>query len=525
MDILNKYKKSQIIEKFPELQTGDSNSFISIFKYCSKKPECFYNREIFSLYYNWLKVQEKQDPKSLAVYLENETNDISNAIKWLNQINDLNIHDDIISGKDGYNLLENIDKDIHPNYLKLVEDVFAPLIRLIAYFSRKKRKVKVEDMDLFNMVKEIQDYCLDMITIIQPYHHIIRNGIAHNGIDYLNQEIKYTDKKNNSESFHYDDVIKFFDNMIDNCNGMMLALKIFLINNKKNNYKVPFAFLVEELIAQVNNKWVEVNNCIPMIIKDNISQLLIYSFVRTTSFTRASLFVYHIAALAESLLSGYGRYFVSIRSDCILPGWFSFRGEKLELARLSPEINYNIYSDVIDDSGFFFQPRIKYPKLFYQADLFWDIFKSNYIFFIKDLKDLFQKANISIVSTEIHKNGHHVVVNADIVLKVKEGEEVVSYIKSNYKKIVAVAARKAKRNDKIFCISHVLPLGFARVNVYLEMARKRALKRYDLRDKLLCTLQFKNLPRIQCPDIVESVPEKFGLYRIMWNKKWFARIL
>lgn len=526
LDNINNFKRTRIVEKFPELKLCSTHNYLSFFKYISSAPECFYNRNVFSLFYNWLQKQKTVENQKMYIYFVNETNKISNAIRCLNQINKLNIHDDNNTvGKDYYNLLEDIDEHIHPNYLKLIETVYSPLIRLIAFFSRINRNAKVDDMKIFNMVQEIQEQCKDMAIIIQPYHHIIRNGIAHGGITYLNREIRYTDNKGNSESFFDTDIIQFFDDMLDICNAMMLALKLFFIVNKENGYRFPLAFLIEELIAQSTNRYVEVNNCITMTIKNNVSQLLIYSFVKTTSFRRANFFMFHIASLAESLLPGFGRYFISIKSNCVFPGWFAFRGDKLALARLSPEKNYNIYADVIDEAGVFFQPRIKYPELFYKVDLYFSIIKTNYKFLIHNLKNIFQKVDICDVNTEVHRNGYHVVVNADAVLRALSEKGMIPYIKKNYKKIVAVILKKARKNDKRLSINQVLPLGFLRVNVYSEMARKRTFKRYGLRDKLICTLQFRRLSRISCPDIWGSIAEQLGLYRIMWNKEWLKERL
>lgn len=220
--IIIDYKKAKILEKFPELEKLQSDNFISIYKYISHIPECFYNEEVFNLFSDWLISTDFSNQGLLKSYFSDNEKRISNAIRNLNQINELNIHDEDIQGKDDYNLLEVIDNCIHPNYLRLVEGVFAPLIHPIGYISRLLRNAGVEKLDVYNLVEEIQSKYSGFQVLIRPYNHIIRNSIAHRSVDYLNHEIQYSDK-NGTETLFYADVITLFDDLIDCCNAIVFA--------------------------------------------------------------------------------------------------------------------------------------------------------------------------------------------------------------------------------------------------------------------------------------------------------------
>ena len=64
---------------------------------------------------------------------------------------------------------------------------------------------------------------------VRQYRHIIRNGIAHGGITFLQREIKYRDKKGNEETVDTRSVVRLCDDLLDTCNGLAVALKIFCI--------------------------------------------------------------------------------------------------------------------------------------------------------------------------------------------------------------------------------------------------------------------------------------------------------
>ena len=75
----------------------------------------------------------------------------------------------------------------------------------------------------------------------------------------------------------------------------------------KNGYQLPLAFIIDELKAQTENKWLEVNNYISTIIRHNDSQLVIYTFVKTTDILKVKYFLLQIANLGESLMPSFAR--------------------------------------------------------------------------------------------------------------------------------------------------------------------------------------------------------------------------
>ena len=505
------YKKSQITKCFPVLQNSKCENYVSLYKFITHIPECFYNEKVFSTYFDWLKTADVSQHEDLVKYFIEYENRLSSAIRNISQVNELKIHDEDLKGKDEYNLLEIIDNCIHPNYLKILEGVFSPLIHPVAYLSRVLRNSSVEKLDIFNSVEEIQIQCPNMEILVKPYIHIVRNGIAHGSVEYLNNEIKYTDKKGNSEILYSVDVITLFDELVDCCNAMVLALKIFFASQYKNEYKIPFALLIDELKTQNENKWLEINNCIQMTIQSKGTQLLVYALVKTTDVLKVHYFILQVASLSESLMPGYDRYFISLKSEHAYSGWCSFDGAKLKQARTTTTEEYVPFVNAIDDSGVFFHPKIKYPKLFYKFDNFVESFLIYFRITKKNLENEYKRSNILIKNYESHRSYFSTVLNADVVLIVNSEVDISKYIKSHYSKIVRYVSRH---------IIKYLPLGFARISVYSKQMRKRTYKHYGLGEDLICVIQYKKLQRIRCRNIFESIVEEHGLYRIEWNKKW-----
>ena len=220
-----------------------------------------------------------------------------------------------------------------------------------------------------------------------------------------------------------------------------------------------------------------------------------------------------IANLAETLMPGYDRYFIKLKSKCAYDGWYSFDGVKLEQARKATAEDYKSFVTAIDDeAGIFFHPKIKFPHLFYKIDNFIEIFLAHLKNTKSSLKNEYKEKNILIVNYESHRNSILSVVNADIVIL--GVENIIEYVEKHYKKIVHYVSRQ---------VAKIYPLGFARIAVYSRMLRKRTYKHYGLDKCLICVIQYKKLSEISCPTIFESTVENYGLYHIEWNKKWLAQ--
>lgn len=515
---INDYRRTKIIKKIPELALCSHESFLSIDKYLNHLPEKYFDKKVYCDMFSWLNTCYSMNSVKLKEYFEVEANNLSKAFECLTQINNTQLHDDFINGIDDLDILRNIDSNIHPTYLRTVESIFTQLIKPIAFFSRIDRKKPLEGLDLYNSLEEIK--LTSLAYIVKIYNHTLRNAIAHGGITFRNSEIEYTDKKGNSITLFYRDIIRLFDDLIDVCNGLSLSIKIFLLLYKNEGIKLPHSFLMEELFEETKTKWIKVEGCVETIIPQG-NQLIIYTRPNTTDDRKILFLSFHIAMLAEYLSPGYVRYFISLKSDKCMSGWIAFSGCELEKVRKLESESYSDYKYAIESPGLFFIPKYRLPKIFYKLDSLKESFKYQYKIQTDVLKQALLKAFILVKNSNMHRNSWGIVLSGEVFIDVKNNE-IPEYIRKYRKKLIHSVLRLARNKKTFFSIERYLPLGYARISIYSKEYRKRQLPEYGLGEALVCTIQIQKISRIKSPDIFGAKIEQIGKYRIAWNKNWLT---
>ncbi|MGI0517664.1 hypothetical protein E4N81_06395 [Treponema denticola] len=348
----------------------------------------------------------------------------------------------------------------------------------------------------------------------------MRNAIAHGGITFRNSEIEYTDKKGNSITLFYRDIIRLFDDLIDVCNSLSLSIKIFLLLYKNEGIKLPHSFLMEELFEETKTKWIKVEGCVETIIPQG-NQLIIYTRLNTTDDRKILFLSFHIAMLAEYLSPGYVRYFISLKSDKCMSGWIAFSGCELEKVRKLKSESYSDYKYAIESPGLFFIPKYRLPKIFYKLDSLKESFKYQYKIQTDVLKQALLKAFILVKNSNMRRNSWGIVLSGEVFIDVKNNE-IPEYIRKYRKKLIHSVLRVARNQKTFFSIEKYLPLGYARISIYSKEYRKRQLPEYGLGEALVCTIQIQKISRIKSPDIFGAKIEQIGKYRIAWNKNWLT---
>jgi hypothetical protein len=226
----------------------------------------------------------------------------------------------------------SFDLKLNHAYLKLLESVLYPLIYLIAYQSRVKRGKSTEKLDIYNCVEELRNTIYESFTI--TYDNTIRNGIAHGGITYNKDEISFIDKEKRVEITYRDFLSKDHD-LIDNCNAIILAINIFYIKDIDSGIIIPKELMIEELKAETNSPWWNIEGSLDSTIINGESQLMIFARPNTTDINKIRYTTVMTGILAEYYAPGYKRYFISLKSPVCLPGWAAFVGVLFNENRLN----------------------------------------------------------------------------------------------------------------------------------------------------------------------------------------------
>lgn len=517
---INNYWNEKILYSFPVLKDAPDSKYLSLKEYIHERPQKFYSLKAFEEYLSFIDSSPvKNSAWFKKLYLEIE-HDLNIAIKSLNDVNSIDIHDIFTPDNDIENI-RFIDNHIHFNYLKLIEAVYHKFLLFIAYNQRLQRNKPTDGLDIYNCIEEVKTSKFAFLT--DCYDNTIRNGIAHGGITYKDFDTVYKDKKGKLVQIRTKEIITIFDNLLDICNGLSLAFKIFIILNREyfqiNNLGIPKQFLIQELKAQANApKW-EVIDCLENEIVNGRKQFNIFTKNQLIEHQEVNYYAFRTAVLAEYFARGFDRYFFSLESKYSLPGWAAYDGTILKRERLRNSNDLEGYQGVLEDNMLFFISRIKLPRSIKKIVRFLRLAKTimpleydkntNYIF----------KRKYELRETKPFRRGVSIIINDPSVCILPEfSDNIIDLVRNDFKKITKYAIRESKK--KLGFWNRFLRTKYIRVTLYDTDLRKRKLRGSGLIDSLVCSITINRSKKIKNIDFIGGIPEQKGKYRIVWNGKW-----
>lgn len=513
-------RKLALKVRFPELASCSDGLFLSLGKYLDGMPHQFYSELVYCEYMQWLEKRDHTARGQLQAYLSEREAEIDRALLHLEEINGLGWHDSF-QKLDDYEVIRFVDQQVHPTYLRLVEAVFCPLLRVVAHFSRIDREKGTDGLDVWSVVEELQGSCLE--DALGPYHHIIRNGIGHGGVTFLEKAIRYRDKKGNEEKFGDSEIVRICDDLIDTCNALALAFSVFVLTRKPYGYRLPRQLLIEELSAETKSPWWEIVGCTPSQFA-GVNQLIVYARPNTADLRKVQMATLQSGILAEQFAPGFDRYFFSIRAENSWPGWSAFDGKKLRELRERQNVYLEDYRDVIKDGLPFYVTRFRLPAPLGRLETLVIAFRIHLPQYVVEFRRKLGVPDISVRNAGIHRNSWGCVLNGSVFLRAADGEVDQDGIRKSCRAIIRRALSCARQQLSIADSTRHLPLGYARIAVFRKNYRKRRLSSFGLGEDLVCTVQFQRLSRIRSPDIMGSTIEYHGSYRIAWNRAWLDNL-
>ncbi len=472
------------------------------------------------MFLEWLQTHDRNSSRQLRKYLAQCDFEISRALLFLREINLEEWHDSRLSEGDEFDLIRMIEKHVHPAYLRLVEGVLAPLLRPLAYFSRISRKKGASGLSFWSILKEIEGQKEEHLTL--NYQHTVRNGIAHGGITFLQRGIRYRDQKGNEETLDPAFVIQLFDGLLDTCNGITAALKVFLLISQSKDYIQLREFMIEVLQELTRAPWWAIESCVEAEIAGR-SQLTVYARPDSRDRGKVLWSTVQSGILTESLAPGYDRYFFSLHSRKASQGWAAFDGKKLRDLRESGADTLSAYQGILEDNLFSYEPRPTMPALLAKVDTYATSIRINLPIAVRKLRDSLGIPTMFFRVATLHRNSWGAVLQGSVVLEGVADQEMVGVIRDNCGRIVKMGKRNARRTSG-FNFAGLLPIGYAQINVFRRDYRRRRLSSFGLGDDLVCTVRLQRISRIKAPDIFESTIETRGKWRIAWNKAWLESV-
>lgn len=516
---VHKNMQEKLLNAFPELTNIPHKNFLSLYPYVSKIPHCFFSQNSFARYLNWLNECDKKYRTELLLYLSENGSRLNDAIHQMRQINSLSWHDTYIEWDD-IEMLRYIDQDINPTYLKITEAVFAQLLHVVAFFSRIQRNASTEKLDTYNIVEEIIQNVADSTYLLDGYNTLMRNGIAHGGITYIGKSVHYKDKKGNKIEIEFREVLTKFDALIDCCNGITSALKIFLLKQPTNSYQILDQFIFEEIIESTQMPWWMVNGCLESYNVNNRKQLNIYAQANTLDYRIVEYCMFQSGAIAGFFLPSYDRCFIQVKSKHTLLCHLAFDGKKLHQVLAMSGATLNDTANAIEKDGYIHIARKKLPKFILTILLMCKSGKLHWPLFLEHLRKQFGKLKVTVRICESHRTSWGKDLNGKVYVEGEGFDIDKNVIRSNLSRIINFSLKQSYKVSSRKKFLRFIPLRHVLISIFRVNHRKRTLGGYGLGPDLICTIRIARDKRIRITDISGATVEKYGKYRIAWNKAW-----
>lgn len=509
--------RASLCAVFLELAPADEDRVLALRPYLDSRPQKFFDRVSYQCLADWLKARDAVTPDELRVYLDKAEPELSRAFLFLREINGAPWHEEIEDSGGEFDLVRFIDRTINPAYLRLVEGVLIPLVRVVAYFSRVDRGAGTDGLDVWQVVEELRRG--PTMVLAAPYRHVVRNGIAHGGVTYLQNAIRYRDKKGGEETVPNREIVRTTDDLLDVCNGAAAALKVFFIANHSRGYRLPRELLIEELREETKTPWWTVEGCVECDL-GNRTQLLVYTRTDSRDYNKVQFSAIQTGILAESLVPGYDRYFLSLRSPVGWPGWVGFYGDRLKAVRESTPADVAAYKGVVENDLVFYVPRRPLGRITRKLDTYRHVFAIAWPQAVRDLREQLGRPAIECRRAQIHRNAWGLVLDGSVVIEGVQDKDMADHVRRSRRRIIRAARRVATLAEGSIPFVRHLPIAFAQVAVFRRDFRARRLNGFGLGEDFVCTVRFQRMGRIRSPDIMGSTVEVSGRWRIAWNKGW-----
>jgi len=519
--VTNDYWNERILNSFPMLESALESKYLSLKEYITNRPQKFYCKKTLEGYLSFLvNLSSENSDLLISTYKEYE-HELDISIKTLNDINSLIFHD-LLEPDNNIESILFVEKHIHFNYVKLIEAVYHKFLLFIAYQQRTLRDKPTSGLNIYNCVEEIKD--TDFLYVTHCYENTIRNGIAHGGITYKENDTIYKGKKGSPYEIRTKRIIRMFDDLLDVCNGFSLAFKVFIITQRDffqdNNLQIPKNFLLQELKAQANApKW-EVIDCLESEIMDGRKQLNIFTKNSLLEHQEVNYYAFRTAVFAEYFANGFDRYFFSLKSKYSLSGWAGYKGEILKRERLRNNNRLEAYEGVLEENLLYFVPNFKVPKIIIKTIRFFSILKMTLPIEYHKSTNYQLERRYYLRDTKPFRRGFSIIINdPSLYITTENKDSIIELIRKDYKKITRYAIRKSKKAMPHWW-HRFLRTSYIRVTVYDRDLRKRQLRSSGLIDSLVCSITINKSQKIKNIDFIGGRLEEKGKYRIVWNGKW-----
>ena len=436
--------RSRLAAAFPALQSCTDQPFMALRCYLDSRPEKFFDEVAYNTHLGWLIDIRRNQGHNFRQHLLEVGNEINRAFFFLREVNGEEWHERALDSSE-YEQARFIDRHVHPTYLRLIEAVLIPLSTPVAFFSRLARNKSTDGLDVWSVMQELKKFGAG--CYVRHYRAIVRNGIAHGGITFLQNAIRYRDKKGNEEVVDTRSIVRLCDDLLDTCNGLSVALKVFYLISREQGYVPPREWFIEELREETWAPWWRIDGCVESESTGK-SQLIIYVRPNTRHYRKVQWSAMQTGILAEFFAPGYDRYFLSLCSSQAWPGWAAFDGQKLRTLRETEENDLSQFKGVVVDDLIFYVTEPAMPDILGKLDTFVSSIRIHAPLAMQQIRSNLKIPRIVCRSAAVHRNSWGAVLNAVVVIDRVDDGAMADAIRQQRRRIIRLAVAQARRERR-----------------------------------------------------------------------------
>jgi len=511
------FRRERAIGAFPELADCGHELFAFMSAYADQLPWSTFDRTAKEHYLGFLRAVATERPTFLSGFLRDNHGAIEITFRTLETINRTFPHDRDWTKFRDIGLLRTIHDEVHPVYLQLCEGVLKLLLTIVAVPRRLKRGEPTENLSPNDLAAEARDAGIHALGCFDP---TMRNAIAHGSVAFGIDRIEYINRyrgKTRSRVNVPHETLKLAEELLDVCNGMAAALRIFVLLDRallfSQNTELPPALVFPEVETQLGTSGWHVDDYLELRYPDGSRELNLFSRTTYLDDHKTSLSIIRTANLAAALMPGFDRYYVRLDRRGLTAGWGLFDGAKVR-ELLNQGIDYGpAYLAATQPLGFVVFPALGKLRIPARLRIFGSIAEVARTGWIARHRE----RDIEVRHAEIVGKRTYSVVTAHVVLHQRDLEKAVGLTLLKLRRILHIAVRGARRLPVGSWWVRHLPVGYLQVYVFSEDRRRRELLSGEWGPNLLCRLLRKTrglIPVGAPPDVVTQME---GDIRIDWN--------
>ncbi len=412
----------------------------------------------------------------------------------------------------------------HPEYQRYAEHIFNHLIQLPLFILGKNKGKEYITQTLTNRVTLLKNNGLTFFT--QGFDATVRNAISHGNTNFELLILKYIDKKKDI-SLHPMEFAEKFDNLADTCHSILVALLLFLCENKKqieNNHlrNLPLGLRFIFIDSFCSHPGLELLSMIESRNSAADKQLNIVCKIKSKA-RWVQLYEGLFICWKASLFGGeeYSRYYISFDCDMpVLTSLFIDGNNLFNTIKLNKPLEES-FSEIIDTSLLWYDSSKLEKKLYGWQSLFPIYLEATKREITKKWRDLDLKVLRSRYeirgkenksSESIRQVNAHVILHERGTITAELLHEIVTHA------IKQIRKYRVRRTDLNGEKGIARKPDYVGVRFYSRSRRNRTLKSFDWKDEeLVLIAEWISRSEKMQPFYTKEVDAVVGNIRIRYN--------